>query len=270
MTGANPVFTGAEVTYTKAHLSPEAFMNLAPNQTAELIFDAADSYDLLPRAEYSAIADGMLEYTRFGDNKTFLSAPYRSNVIKIAASKDPGNYLATRATLTTCTDEHTRLMQANLHRTAEMARAAAADARNGNSGLFQKFFMSQSQADRQEVADRLEAIAKEATTQGTLTYYCEASENDSCGGNIAAITYPTENRVVNCPGYYESQQTSNQCGYVDQAGISLHEFSHATSVYAPGTDDIAYGLQGVLQLNTQQAKRNADSFAYYANGKYFE
>ncbi|KAE8153546.1 Deuterolysin metalloprotease family-domain-containing protein [Aspergillus avenaceus] len=263
--GGNPTFTGAEVDYVNTHLSPEAFVHLAPNQTIDSVFDIADSHGLSPGKVYSAIADGMLEYTKSDNPKKFFFVPYKSNAIEFDAPENADNRLVTRATLTGCTGEYNKLMQDNLARVAEMANKAAADARNGTSAHFKKFFMSDSQADRKEVAERLEAIAKEATTKGTLTYYCQASAQDSCGGNVAAITYPTENRVVNCQGYYDSQQVVNQCGYLDQASISLHEFSHATSVYAPGTDDVVYGIDGVLQLNTEQAKNNADSFAFYAN-----
>jgi deuterolysin len=244
-------------------------MDLAPNQTIESVFDIADSHDLSPGKAYSAIADGMLEYTKSSNPKKFFFVPYKSNTINFEAPENAGTRLASRSTLASCTDEYNKLMQENLNRAAEMAKAAAADARNGSTGLFQKFFKSQNQADKKEVAERFDAIANEATSKGVLTYYCQASAQDSCGGNIAAITYPTQNRVVNCQGYYETQQVVNQCGYLDQAAISLHEFSHATAVYAPGTDDVVYGLDGVLQLNTQQAKNNADSFAYYANSMWF-
>ncbi|BAE62042.1 unnamed protein product [Aspergillus oryzae RIB40] len=263
--GANPTFTGAEVDYVNTHLNDDAFLELAPKQTIESIFDIADSHDLSPGQKYSAIADGMLEYTKLDNPKKFFVVPYTSNAIDFDAPEDSANRLATRATLEACSGEYNKLMQDNLAQAAKMAEAAAADARDGSSGLFQKFFKSQDEADKKEVAERLEAIAKEATSKGTLTYYCQPSAQDSCGGNIAAITYPTQNRVVNCQAYYETQQVVNECGYLDQAAISLHEFSHATSVYAPGTDDVVYGLDGVLQLSTAQAKNNADSFAYYAN-----
>ncbi|KAE8383317.1 Deuterolysin metalloprotease family-domain-containing protein [Aspergillus bertholletiae] len=263
--GADPTFTGAQVDYINTHLNDEAFMDLAPKQTIESIFDVADSHDLSPGEKYSAIADGMLEYTKSNNPKKFFVVPYTSNAVAFDAPEDAANRLVTRATLESCSGEYNQLMQENLAQAAKMAEAAAADARDGSSGLFQKFFKSQDEADKKEVAERLEAIAKEATSKGTLTYYCQPSAQDSCGGNIAAITYPTLNRVVNCQAYYQTQQVVNQCGYLDQAAISLHEFSHATSVYAPGTDDVVYGLDGVLQLSTAQAKDNADSFAYYAN-----
>ncbi|GMG42827.1 unnamed protein product [Aspergillus oryzae var. brunneus] len=227
------VVVSGSVDYVNTHLNDDAFLELAPKQTIESIFDIADSHDLSPGQKYSAIADGMLEYTKLDNPKKFFVVPYTSNAIDFDAPEDSANRLATRATLEACSGEYNKLMQDNLAQAAKMAEAAAADARDGSSGLFQKFFKSQDEADKKEVAERLEAIAKEATSKGTLTYYCQPSAQDSCGGNIAAITYPTQNRVVNCQAYYETQQVVNECGYLDQAAISLHEFSHATSVYAP-------------------------------------
>ncbi|KAB8237546.1 Deuterolysin metalloprotease family-domain-containing protein [Aspergillus alliaceus] len=262
----NPTFSGARVDYINSHLTPEAFMDLAPNQTVESIFDIADSHDLAAGKKYSAIADGMLEYTKADDHKKFFVVPYKSNSIDFEAPENVESRLTARATMSGCDGQYDQLMKDNLKRVSEMATAAAKDARDGSSGLLKKFFKSDSEADKKEVSGRLEAIAKEATSTGTLTYYCQAEAQDSCGGNIAAITYPTMNRVVNCQAYYQTQQVVNECGYLDQAAISLHEFAHATSVYSPGTEDVVYGLQGVLGLDNAQAKNNADSYAYYANG----
>ncbi|PLB43252.1 hypothetical protein P170DRAFT_441707 [Aspergillus steynii IBT 23096] len=261
----NPIFNGAEVTYINSHLSPDAFVHLAPNQTIESIFDIANSHDLSPGEKYSAIADGTLEYTRSGNPKKFSVVPYKSNEIRFDAPESITKDLSTRSTLESCDGEYSSLVKKALERAAKMATAGANDARNGTSSLFEKFFMSTDESDRKEVAERLDAIAKEATSKGVLTYYCQPSAQDSCGGNIAAVTYPTEDRVVNCQGYYESTEVSDTCNYLDQAAISLHEFSHATSVYDPGTEDVAYGYDSVLQLSTKQALNNADSFAYYAS-----
>ncbi|KAA8647708.1 hypothetical protein EYZ11_005752 [Aspergillus tanneri] len=225
----NPTFNGAEVTYVNSHLTNDAFVNLPRKQTIESVFDVADSHDLTAGEKYSVVADGSLEYTRASDPKKFIMVPYKSNEISFEAPEAKKG-LTSRATLD-CSGEYSQKVKAALERAAKMATAGAKDARDGKTGLFKKFFMSDSQADKTEVADRLDAIAKEATSKGTLTYYCQPTGQDSCGGNIAAITYPTENRVVNCQAYYETPAESDQCNYLDQAAISLHEFSHATSVY---------------------------------------
>ncbi|KAL2871014.1 Deuterolysin metalloprotease family-domain-containing protein [Aspergillus lucknowensis] len=265
---SDPVFTGVRVEYIPSHLTADGFVKVSPKQTISVIFDTADIYALTPGQEYTAVADGVLGYTTLTEEKKFHHYEYKSNSITFTAPDNVQNRLEDRSTLV-CSDEYNQIVQDAIARAAEMATAAAADARQG-SALFEKFFKSNSKADREEVAGRLEAIATEATTKGELTYYCEPTSQDYCSANVAAMTYPTLNRVVNCPGYYSSTKVSNYCNYLDQAGITLHEYSHADALYSPGTEDIVYGYDGVLSLNTKRAKDNADSFAYYASAVYLQ
>ncbi|KAL4929368.1 Deuterolysin metalloprotease family-domain-containing protein [Aspergillus undulatus] len=265
-----PEFTGVRVEYVLSHLTAEGFVQIAPNQTVASIFDVAEIYALDPGQEYTAVAKGALEYTTLDNEKKFLTYPYTSNEISFTAPTDVKNRLEDRSTLQ-CSDEYNAIVQEAISRAAKMATAGAEDARSGKaSALFQKFFKSTSQEDLDTVAGRLEAIAKEATTTGQLTYYCEPTSEDYCSANVAAMMYPSLNKVVNCPGYYSSTKTSNYCGYLDQAGITLHEYAHATALYAPGTEDIAYGWDSVLSLDTSDSLNNADNFAYYASSVYLQ
>ncbi|KAL4877621.1 Deuterolysin metalloprotease family-domain-containing protein [Aspergillus karnatakaensis] len=266
----NPTFTGVRVEYILSHLTEEGFVQLTPDQTVASIFDIADLYALSPDQEYTAMADGILEYTTLTDNTKFALFDYVSNEITFTAPHDVESKLDARSTLVCDDDEYNARVQEAIATAAKMATAAAADARTGNSALFEKFFKSTSSDDIEEVAGRLEAIAKEATTTGRLTYYCEPTPEDYCSANVAAMMYPTLDKVVNCPGYYTSTRETTACGYLDQAGITLHEYAHAESLYPPGTEDIVYGYEGVLSLNTERAKNNADSFAYYASAVYLQ
>ncbi|KAL2854515.1 Deuterolysin metalloprotease family-domain-containing protein [Aspergillus pseudoustus] len=265
----DPTFTGVRVEYILSHLTAEGFVTISPKQTVSSTFDVADLYALTPGQKYTAVADGALEYTTLTDETKFLNVDYTSNAITFTAPADVQNRLEDRSTLV-CSDEYNAIVQEAITRAAQMATAAAADARAGDSPLFEKFFKSTAQSDRDEVAGRLEAIAAEATSTGKLTYYCEPQEMDHCAANVAAMMYPSLDRVVNCPGYYSSTRESNYCGYLDQAGITLHEYAHAESLYPPGTEDIVYGYEGVLSLSTERAKNNADSFAYYASAVYLQ
>lgn len=255
------------IEYVLTHLTDDGFVKVLPNQTVATIFDVADFYDLSPGEEYTAEAKGLLEYTTLTDEKKFHTFSYKSNNISFTAPIDVANRLGARSTLE-CSDEYNQIVQDAISRAGKMAAAGAKDARTG-SELFQKFFKSTSESDMKEVAGRLEGIAKEATTKGELTYYCQPTEYDYCAGNVAAMTYPTLDRVVNCPGYYASTKVSNTCGYLDQAGITLHEYAHADAVYSPGTEDIAYGYEAVQSLDTEDSLNNADNFAYYASGMSF-
>ncbi|KAL4797719.1 Deuterolysin metalloprotease family-domain-containing protein [Aspergillus venezuelensis] len=265
-----PTFTGVRVEYIVSHLTSDGFVQIEPDQSVASVFDVADIYALTPGQEYTAVAKGALEYTTLDNEKKFLTFPYTSNNISFTAPTDVTNRLEDRSTLQ-CSDEYNSIVQEAISRAAKMATAGAEDARSGQaSALFQKFFKSTSQDDLDTVAGRLEAIAKEATTTGQLTYYCEPTSEDYCSANVAAMMYPSLNRVVNCPGYYSSTKVSDYCGYLDQAGITLHEYAHATALYAPGTEDIAYGIDSVLELDTADSLNNADNFAYYASAVFLQ
>ncbi|KAL4960372.1 Deuterolysin metalloprotease family-domain-containing protein [Aspergillus stella-maris] len=263
-------FTGVRVEYIVSHLTSDGFVQIEPDQSVASVFDVAEIYALTPGQEYTAVAKGALEYTTLDNEKKFLTFPYTSNNISFTAPTDVTNRLEDRSSLQ-CSDEYNSIVQEAISRAAKMATAGAQDARSGQaSALFQKFFKSTSQDDLDTVAGRLEAIAKEATTTGQLTYYCEPTSEDYCSANVAAMMYPSLNRVVNCPGYYSSTKVSDYCGYLDQAGITLHEYAHATALYAPGTEDIAYGIDSVLEIDTADSLNNADNFAYYASAVFLQ
>ncbi|KAL4874931.1 Deuterolysin metalloprotease family-domain-containing protein [Aspergillus karnatakaensis] len=146
--------------------------------------------------------------------------------------------------------------------------AGGADARRGASNNFQKFFKTTHPQVLNEVASRPEAIGAEATSRGRISYFCTPRAQDDCSGNIGAVAYPTLNVIVNCHVYYDTLPEANYCGYLDQGGIALHEYSHSTGVFAHRTLDIVYGFQAVQTLDTASALRNADSFAFYASEVY--
>ncbi|KAL2798899.1 Deuterolysin metalloprotease family-domain-containing protein [Aspergillus keveii] len=258
-------FTGAYVGYHLSHLTDEGFVQVSPNQTVTSIFDIDTFYTLSAGQEYTAVANGVLEYTTLNNTKKFHTFVYESNNITFTAPSDVKR-LKARSILDCSNNEYNTKVQNAITRAAKMATAGAADARSGASDNFQKFFFTTDQDALDEVAGRLEAIATEATTTGVMTYYCAPRAHDDCSGNVAAMTYPSENIIVNCDLYYSTEADSNYCGYLDQGGIALHEYTHATGVYAPGTDDVVYGYDSVQALDTTSALNNADSYAYYAAG----
>jgi deuterolysin len=124
-----------------------------------------------------------------------------------------------------------------------------------------------------EVAERLGAIATEMITTSSSYYYCEPRDQSYlqyCDGNVAAFTVVQHNTIVTCDLYYDTLETSNSCSYLGQGGIVLHEFTHASQVNSPGTEDVVYGYENVQsQQDTEKAHNNADSYAYYAAGRSF-
>ncbi|KAL3466486.1 Deuterolysin metalloprotease family-domain-containing protein [Aspergillus heterothallicus] len=262
-------FTGAYVGYHLSHLTEDAFVQVSPNQTVTSVFDIDTFYTLSAGQEYTAVSNGVLEYTTLTNTTKFHTFVYESNNITFTT---PANVkrLRARTTLDCSNDDYNTKVQSAISRAAKMATAGAADARAGASDNFQKFFFSSDQDVLDEVASRLEAIAEEATSTGVMTYYCAPRSQDDCSGNVAAMTYPSENIIVNCDLYYSTEAASNYCGYLDQGGIALHEYTHATGIYSPGTDDVVYGYDSVQELDTNSALNNADSYAYYAAAVYLQ
>lgn len=97
-----------------------------------------------------------------------------------------------------------------------------------------------------------------------VTYYCE-DPMSQCQTDVLAYTLPSQNVIANCPIYYsELSADSDTCHGQDQWSTSLHEMTHATAIFAPGTEDNGYGYQAAEQLTTEQAVANADTYALYA------
>ncbi|RDW79328.1 uncharacterized protein DSM5745_06180 [Aspergillus mulundensis] len=271
--GSQLDFAGLMIHYVLTHLNDEAFVHLPPNQTVDSVFDVASMYNLAPGAEYTATAKGTLQYTSTTDNKTFQHYHYASNEIFLAVPTNHNN-LKARTTVECSKSDYNTKVHAAINRAAKMATAGAADARKGASANFQKFFFTSDQDALDEVAGRLEAIAEETTSTGSLYYYCEPrdqQDSDYCFGNVAAFTEVQSNTVVNCNLYYDTLAESNWCSYLDQGGIVVHEYSHASGVYSPGTEDLVYGYEEVQALqDKEKALNNADSYAYYAAAIYLQ
>ncbi|KAL4737181.1 Deuterolysin metalloprotease family-domain-containing protein [Aspergillus similis] len=271
--GAQLQFSGVHVHYVLTHLNDAAFIKLSPNHTVESVFDIASMYTLSAGQDYTATANGALEYTTLTDTDTFSTYNYRSNQISFTAPSSHNNLKARTTVECSNSDYNTKIHNA-IERAAKMAAAGAADARNGASDNFKKFFFTTDQDALDEVAERLEAIATETTTTGSSYYYCEPrdqSDSQYCDGNVAAFTVVQDNTIVTCDLYYDTLEASNSCSYLDQGGIVLHEYTHASQIYSPGTEDIVYGYENVQSLqDTEKALNNADSYAYYAAAIYLQ
>ncbi|KAL4770055.1 hypothetical protein BDW60DRAFT_209456 [Aspergillus nidulans var. acristatus] len=246
-------FSGVHVHYVLTHLNAAVFVQLSLNQTVDSVFDIGSMYTLSAGQEYTAIANGVLEYTTMADIETFFSYSYKSNKISFKAPSSHNNVKARTMVEYSNSDNNTKIHNA-IERAPKMATAGAADARN--------------------VAERLGAIATEMITTSSSYYYCEPRDQSYlqyCDGNVAAFTVVQHNTIVICDLYYDTLETSNSCSYLGQGGIVLYEFTHASQVNSPGTEDVVYGYENVQsQQDTEKAHNNADSYAYYAAAIYLQ
>ncbi|KAL4911888.1 hypothetical protein BDW62DRAFT_207001 [Aspergillus aurantiobrunneus] len=92
-----PEFTGTQISYILSDLTDDAFIRVSFNQTVSSVFDIAEFY-ALSAGEYTAIANGTLEYTTLTDHKDFHASNYESNVISFTAPSS-ANRLSSRSIL---------------------------------------------------------------------------------------------------------------------------------------------------------------------------
>jgi deuterolysin len=79
---------------------------------------------------------------------------------------------------------------------------------------------------------------------------------------------PTLNSITYCPIFFTNTiPITTGCKTFDRGTTILHETTHASSVYSPSTQDLAYGYDASVKLSTEQALNNADSYTLFANCK---
>jgi deuterolysin len=124
------------VHYVLTHLNAAVFVQLSLNQTVDSVFDIGSMYTLSAGQEYTAIANGVLEYTTMADIETFFSYSYKSNKISFKAPSSHNNVKARTMVEYSNSDNNTKIHNA-IERAPKMATAGAADARNGASDNYQ-------------------------------------------------------------------------------------------------------------------------------------
>ncbi|PKY00581.1 zincin [Aspergillus campestris IBT 28561] len=192
-----------------------------------------------------------------------LLTPVFSNAIPPMSRRESG------LKLESCTTSQQAAVEAALQRAGSLAKAAADAAANGDASIFEEYFLTTDTASREEVAARYEAIAKEASnpSSGKVTYNCgNGIEQSQCGGGKGTLAYALSgsNKVVNCPDWYKLVPETDNCGGIDQGLTMIHELSHISGVYSPGTGDHAYKYNDLIKLSPEQAILNADTYTFYA------
>lgn len=241
-------------------------------------FDIAATSDLSRGGKVTLRSSGSVPLVADGTISGYI--PYSSNdltiqVDAIRAAQVPKalSHLShlTRRTKEQCSDSQRRDTLANaIRNVVSLANAAANAAQSGNVYKFAEYFKTTDPNTRRIVADRLRAVAREASsiTSGATTYYCNDVFN-FCESNVLAYTLPAQNIIANCNIWYTYlPDLASGCHNQDQATTALHEFTHAPGVYSPGTQDLGYGYAASSGLSSQQAVMNADTYALYANGMY--
>lgn len=268
-------FQGIKIRPRLTGLKDDAFTRLAPSESFEDTFDVATTSDLSSGGSIKALAQGFVQYAKVGSNSVAGVLHYKSNELSLdvdgpAAAKkfSTMSKLTKRAKLDGCSGSEKSATEKALSNGAELAKKAAEEAES-NEAKVKEYFKDASASSK--VADRFRALAKEceSTTSGGATYNCK-DQMGYCESNVLAYTLPSQDLVVNCPLYYsELTAVSQKCHDQDQVTTTLHEFTHAPGVASPGTEDIAYGYEPCMGLSKDDALNNADSYALFAQCKYF-
>lgn len=259
-------------------LAADAFTRIDAGQSIELNVDIATVHDLSIGGTLKVASYGAIPYT--DDNSTTLTMgqvlAYSSNQLEISVDGKQASKIKRAfhtldertAVQSSCTGtKRTNTLKA-LTDCKQLATAASTAAKSGSATKFEEYFKSTSTSVRNTVSARFAAVATEcgSSTSGKTTQYC-TDVYDGCDSNTLAYTLPSQNLVVNCPIYFSALPVlSDTCHEQDMATTTLHEYTHAPGVYAPGTKDNGYGYAAATALSSALAVDNADSYALYANG----
>jgi deuterolysin len=259
-------------------LSHDAFTPILAGQTIEITVDMAEVHDLSVGGTFKVSSYGAIPYAPHGSTTlTGKALSYLSNELEVkvdgaAAAKVPRAITPLdkrTAVQSDCTGSQRESTLSALSNCQKLATAAAGAASSGSASKFSEYFKTTSSSVRGTVAARLRAVANEcgSSTNGVTSLYC-TDVYGACDSNTLAYTSPADNVVVNCPIYFSYLPVlSSSCHAQDMSTTTLHEFTHATAVFSPGTDDNAYGYSAATALSSAQAVLNADTYALYANGK---
>nr|KMM72230.1 neutral protease 2 [Coccidioides posadasii RMSCC 3488] len=266
-------FKGIHLYYDIDNLPKGAYKTLAPGASAEAEFDIAETSDLSAGGSFKISAEGSIPVIDGQGTKPTSSIRFKANTLTMdidgemasrVASAIPELNKRTRVDNQTCTGQYAQLLQGGLRTCATYAQRAAQAASGGNAQKFQEYFKTTNQQTRQNVARRFQAIAQECSSanQGRTIYFCQ-DVYGYCQGAIA-YTVPDRSHVVNCPAYWSLPPVLNRGLGPDHGYVIVHEFTHAPSVFSPGTVDHAYGYEQCRRLNAQQSLNNADSYSLFA------
>jgi deuterolysin len=272
VTGQAVAFEGVHVHIDRTTLAQTEKKVIAAGQSVNTTFDVAHLYDLSKSGSYDVIARGTLIAVDEEGNASG-EIDYESDKIQVSIdgtkAADERTRSIERRTIThsDCTGVKRLAIDIALANCRTMAVNARDQAIYGDSDRFEEYFMTTDSITRYVVSDVFQRVADNC---GTATFgfsrtYC-TDVYDGCHGAIA-LTYSGSSEMVLCPGFFNGQSgLTEECHTGDRASVMVHESTHLKEVM--GTDDVAYGYDGIRRLTTEQALNNADSYTYFSHSFY--
>lgn len=275
LAGKNVAFRGIRQRITTKGLSDAAFQRIPAGQSIEVTFNVGEVHDLSSGGKFDIHSAGIMHFAGENDNTLIGSVPYHSNTINAdingseASSILKSFRVADKRTnvQSDCTGQKLSVTKAALSNCAKLAKAAQSAA-SSNDAKVKEYFKDASESTKSTVADVLGKVAQEcgSTSGGVSKYYCTDVDN-GCQQGVLAYTVPSESFQAYCDLYFEQlPDLTSSCHAQDQATTNLHETTHLRQI--KGTDDLGYGYDNAMKLDTQDALNNADTYALFANAIY--
>ena len=180
--GAALPFEGVLVRLKTSELTEDAFLTIAPGETAERTFDIAAVTDLSAGGNFEIASEGAIplatsNLTELSGDKIF----YRSNTLSVnvdgaeAARVAPAvKPLDRRTNIASCSGTRLTALQNALSNSVRLSNNAANAAQSGSASKFSEYFKTTDSGTRTNVANRFRAVASQSSTtnSGSTTYYC--------------------------------------------------------------------------------------------------
>ncbi|KAL1667211.1 hypothetical protein GGF50DRAFT_98296 [Schizophyllum commune] len=279
--GNSTLFNGMTgVLYDLSRVTADAWQFLPAGQSTTKSIDFAGTHKLDAPGDYLAITDNVFEYVEGewdGQTAPASVLPYFANAtitvsdegVKASKAKFAARAveMSKRVKVEGCDDAGQKdTLTKAYNRAHELSSNAANVAKTGTGEIFNKWFKSNSQDDRNTVGGVFDNIAATQVIEDPSTFSTNC-QGDCSEGVVAyaAIAQSGDGTIVGgtvymCAPFWTFPLDTPECpGGNGQADVLVHEVSHLF-----GKLDTAYGVDPALALGHDQAMQNADNFRYYA------
>ncbi|PNY29926.1 Neutral protease 2 [Tolypocladium capitatum] len=265
--GKELAFEGEYVAVDLEHLSDAAFQPVAAGQSVEVEFDIAEVHDLSAGGTYGIHAAGRLPYAKRGETKISGSVSYSSNELEaVVDGKQAAGLLLSfmkRAHVQDCDDGRLAALKTAISNCKRLASAAHDAAESGPDSRMNEYFKSSSRSTRSAVSDIYNKVRDQCSSADSGSKASCNNDHGQCDKGALAVTTDGEYMVFCNEFFNDLPAVANTCHTKSQATSFLHETTHLRAV--AGTEDLAYGYDDLRKLSAEDAIRNADTFALFAN-----
>lgn len=271
-TGANIPFEGLRGYLDRDLLLPSDFTAILPNQSEEILFDLAETFNLTQGGRFLVQSRMNLDYALDGNITNLAIYPLESNTVIAGVDGAEASLILTsfrsahqkRANVNSnCSGVQRSAVEASVKHTHSMAVEAAKAAKSGPAKKMEEYFKRTDDNTRNIVAGVFEKMTKVYAGGGRPNLHCK-DIHGYCGRWVAYCVFAPSDIVFCNPWFQRFQEIDKTCRKVDQAFVALHEATHLNEV--KNTDDYGvYGYDGLRRLTADKNINHADTYSYFAH-----